>query len=819
PAAPIRERDLRWGVTQTMAQDGGAVGVCLNGVAECFPYFLGIVGHRCGWQPEPEAVAAYQELLPGDLPHGFGLTGLEIAAAAKLVQSHARTLPVLLRDLALSEELGHAVEEMGLFKDWMLSHPNLRVIPYRSLEEFAELAFEAMATQLSEGAAQPQRLACSAALPRRQVLQTLNAASKPGASLILTGPEGCGLSWIAKAWARQAEAQRVLDGRRLSLEANEATVLPPQTGLWHRIIRWLRSLFARAMPRSARSRTVYDHFEAGFRTEAHASLAALAGIPKIHETRLVVTRNARLLQEAQSAGWRIVNARSPNRDEILAFSATYLAGFGKRLEPSQVNLLAYAPWLLDIRLTRIVLDELRRFGSMETLSERLESLVALPSHHAVLGDIMASFKSVLPAVWAPSIEPMLLAMSYSLRGLSELDCRAIAALSVDQPEAELLPSHLWTSFRQAFGAAISDQSGRVDIGSDGAKDYTNHLAETSPELRIRAKAAFAAWLQTALPEQQALETPRFALSTGSTQALAHCLQDTQMVGLILDQGEVFLEGWLETLPADLQQQTLIIWETSQAQFLPQHALPLGLMCLRVSDNSLGAALVQRAATADATRPMAELALALLHKDTDVLSRAASGIDWSTGHPKPEDTSAALFVLTAIAEGLLEVETTDLKCVQRAIPLWARRSAPDVAAQLWQLLGQISLTFAAWREAARCFERAEGLCRQTGNASALIVALERRSTACMAFNSFKQARRSAQDAKDLARQMGLLRLEGLAIERLIEIEIATARFPEADQLALQYLERSRNGVGSAARARELNEKILVASSGSKLGPSI
>jgi hypothetical protein len=45
------EIDLRWGVTRAQADNDGAVGLCLQQVDECRPFFLGLLGERYGWVP------------------------------------------------------------------------------------------------------------------------------------------------------------------------------------------------------------------------------------------------------------------------------------------------------------------------------------------------------------------------------------------------------------------------------------------------------------------------------------------------------------------------------------------------------------------------------------------------------------------------------------------------------------------------------------------------------------------------------------------------------------------------------------------------
>ncbi len=46
------EIDLRWGVTKEQAENDQALGVCLNVIDECRPFFLGILGERYGWIPD-----------------------------------------------------------------------------------------------------------------------------------------------------------------------------------------------------------------------------------------------------------------------------------------------------------------------------------------------------------------------------------------------------------------------------------------------------------------------------------------------------------------------------------------------------------------------------------------------------------------------------------------------------------------------------------------------------------------------------------------------------------------------------------------------
>lgn len=49
----IREIDLRWGITEQQAARGEVIDLCLDGIEESRPYFLGLLGKRYGWIPAP----------------------------------------------------------------------------------------------------------------------------------------------------------------------------------------------------------------------------------------------------------------------------------------------------------------------------------------------------------------------------------------------------------------------------------------------------------------------------------------------------------------------------------------------------------------------------------------------------------------------------------------------------------------------------------------------------------------------------------------------------------------------------------------------
>eukprot|EP00727_Mastigamoeba_balamuthi_P007200 m51a1_g310 hypothetical protein (2394) ;mRNA; f:402502-410085 len=80
----LREVDLRWGVTEAETQDAQGLRLCLDEVAACAPFFVGLVGSRYGWCPPDYAVPrgdpAYDWVRA--YPPGRSVTELEMYAGA-----------------------------------------------------------------------------------------------------------------------------------------------------------------------------------------------------------------------------------------------------------------------------------------------------------------------------------------------------------------------------------------------------------------------------------------------------------------------------------------------------------------------------------------------------------------------------------------------------------------------------------------------------------------------------------------------------------------------------------------------------------------
>ena len=53
----LTEVDLRWGITKEESESGKVMEICLREVKNSIPFFIGIIGNRYGWIPEPKDIS------------------------------------------------------------------------------------------------------------------------------------------------------------------------------------------------------------------------------------------------------------------------------------------------------------------------------------------------------------------------------------------------------------------------------------------------------------------------------------------------------------------------------------------------------------------------------------------------------------------------------------------------------------------------------------------------------------------------------------------------------------------------------------------
>jgi tetratricopeptide (TPR) repeat protein len=78
------EVDLRWGVTEEDVEQGKVIEICLDEIDRSRPYFIGILGERYGWVPTSDCFSNYERIINNydwikdDFEEGLSITEMEI---------------------------------------------------------------------------------------------------------------------------------------------------------------------------------------------------------------------------------------------------------------------------------------------------------------------------------------------------------------------------------------------------------------------------------------------------------------------------------------------------------------------------------------------------------------------------------------------------------------------------------------------------------------------------------------------------------------------------------------------------------------------
>jgi tetratricopeptide (TPR) repeat protein len=230
------EVDLRWGITTEQAAEGKVLPLCLEEIRRCRPYFIGLLGGRYGWVPEPGSIPAEllesQPWLRQHLQHS--VTELEILHGVfneEAMHGHAyfyfrdskylELVPADKRQIFTSEGSEAAGKLERLKQKIRAAHDELvcelrenYVSPEQlgewMLEDFTKLIDQLFPKDqtpdpLDQEAARHEAYARSRRLAfvgREDLLRRLNEHASSGSKpLVLTGESGCGKSALLAEWA------------------------------------------------------------------------------------------------------------------------------------------------------------------------------------------------------------------------------------------------------------------------------------------------------------------------------------------------------------------------------------------------------------------------------------------------------------------------------------------------------------------------------------------------------------------------------------------------------------------------------------------
>jgi hypothetical protein len=839
--AALQEVDLRWGVTDVMSRDGGALIVCLREIAQCHPLFLGMLGRRAGWSPPRSVLERFDGGFAATVPAQASMTEIEMRYAAHLaVGDPRRRFTVMVRSDRLSATIDRDEAEWTAsepLRDWALSWPSVQSIEYDSFEDFerrvdGELS-RVLAAEASVVCPAPAMISLPQ-IPRSSDVDKFRRATAARRPTLVTAERGIGSSWLARRWVSEDPHGLYIDGRVLGgaalLQALRAPAaaqgVNPMSNTRTVIGRegdadlLTSALLDRMSRQPAARRIAFDHYEDGVTDEARADIAWIpTALPRGCSLALI-TRSERLRTQAADMGWQMHPIERIRRDEAADFAEKYLQLFAKYLTPEQKSLLTSAPWSTNLSSLILALDELRRHGAFETVDKRLRELAGRDSGAAMAEELISGLTSVMPAEWNDAVKDALLAIRVSVRGLEEWEIRAAAGAaargSAGDTAPGALPSHLWSAIRISLGSSLVARNALLDIAGGPLLSWVDGCFAPANDRVQRVSAGLSAALRQGPAIRRWTEAPRLAELRDPAHGLETLLSDPLTVQELIKVGVTFAEGWLSRLAPQAQQPVIAGWPARLfASATPVGGVPisetayqLGVMAARAGANGAALQLLEpdglQAPSATRAHGDEKTSLvAFLRRDRNYflqLAQQLAGENW----PAPADAARVnmgLTVLAACADRIAELDAgTEQTLIARLASCLSRDRDPQLEGQLQIYAGQLLLIREQWSAAASRFAAAGRVARRLGHARLLCQSLERLAAVQLERNKFRSARQAASECRQLAFRARLTTFEALAFERQIEVERRRADWTAAYDLAAAFLARSREGLCDVDRAK-------------------
>lgn len=802
----ISEIDLRWGVTEAMGKHEGAVTICLEEIERCMPLFLGIIGHRTGWIP---SLTYLNETIRKSITPKHKLTGLteiEVSHASNLSLQYKTPPPIiLLRSLELTRHVYNELQsdspdlanpnfqEIADLRKRLSKFQNAVFYDYDSFPEFEALVEEKLATlftrHIENGYVCIRSAASTQYINRRKLIQQLSKAARKKTTL-LYGESGVGKSWLIEQLISNRSSNKcvVIDGRKTNA-SNFITHLKRQKSLNP----YSELEFSKALSELPDGYTVViDHFEEAFPTEARSDLTLLPSIHKNGVELIVITRSKRLFEQAETLGWKYIRVPHPERNMIEIFVEQYLHRYGKQLTHTQKEQLLSAEWASKLGPLLLALDELRRFGEMERLNERILQLAACSTDKELAHVVLDGIISVLPSQWKTAPRKALSVLANSLNGLEEE-----ALLKVLAGNGDAMSHSMWCAIRLSLGSAFRTRGLVVEL-ADGP--LLNIVAE-NPDLEVLQR--YKKIVQTSSDKQWFQELPGLCYRLGGPEELASLLRDVETMLKLINVGLTFAYSWMDKLPKPLKEKVGNSWvkhfELTDQISVKDKTLFLAQTAAACSLNNVAIQLLEidedeefQPDQIDQTDLVDRLLLkAFLTRDTESIH--ALYTDLCNKLEKDEidliSDSVIISVLGFIADGSLQLSDDSYSGLSYALPqIRSPRFTPQTVAQASLFLGQIAMNRGNWKSAKNNFDIAQSSSRTIGHARLLCSALERLSAVELEMNHFRKAEKLARECLSLSNSLGLFSYEALAFERLIERASRRTEWSQSYELIDAYFKR-------------------------------
>ena len=479
----LTEVDLRWGITKEESESGKVMEICLREVKNSIPFFIGIIGNRYGWIPEPKDIS---EIVKERFPKVPGYVERQLSATEIEMQFGVldRTDVDMNAYFFIKKEETVDVddpERLAALKKLVRENKKYPVSSYSDPEDLAEQVQEAFTKLLDNlfpvgelSGLEKERLGQRAVLNNLSRVYIKNEANFAVIDkwmedwekhqLVITGESGLGKSALVANWIK--EKLKLGDALPYRIIYHFVGYGGSIGSDWHVV---------KALCDEIRNQYGLDIEEKEPQTDEKALdelikqvaaegdkplLVILDGINQIvdvnHAKRLnwlpIPPRKVKILfttlqddetmQVFKDRNYPIFTLRPLTRDERIEMVRKYLdETYRKHLQDNQLERIVDDPQNENTLVLKTLLDEVANFGIFDRLDEKIEEYLKPDSigdfYQVVLQNYEADFGEKL-------VRHFLSLIAVSRNGLSEDELLDIT----DTKDKPLLWSQFFCSFRQ-----------------------------------------------------------------------------------------------------------------------------------------------------------------------------------------------------------------------------------------------------------------------------------------------------------------------------------------------------------------------------------
>lgn len=787
----IKEIDLRWGITIAMNENEGAVQICLDEIERCSPSVFCIIGHRTGWKPKLSWLDSEKREVLSDIGAGQGLTEIEITYASYLSSINKTVKPVIFfRDERLSKNLGFYDEsfETSSFRKRISLLRESNVISYSSLEEFEERAEKEIKKLIEKNETYLQKYTPTA---KSKIITSISKAKLTNPALIYY-EENIGLSWALRELSNRKI--HLIDGRRSDIDSIIDEISEPSFLENTKKGCFQNSIFNNEINEVL----IIDHFEDSFNQANRSNISTLPAKNTNSRKIVISSKQLHLKHQAEFLGWEIIEIESPTKEENIDLANNYLYTFRKSLTQEQVLTLRSAKWIRNIGTLIITLDELRRFGNIEKLSYRLKELVKHEHYIDLFKDIFHSLRSTLPMKFSNSFDSIFIALSITSKGITEEEL-LVSLQTESAHNLELLS--LWSTFQISFSSIISYKQGYIYISKpeviENLHTFIDCYEEKTKTVIDKLKNHFH---ETSIDRWFEEATTIIYLENGLT-GIERFIFDPKNTLAAAKKNSADIKKWFSKLSLETRDRIVSNWITkshlSNDEFWRLTNIVL---------NSLPPEKVLMLMDKDSSKKRKSLRLMMASELLGDLE-STNQIQTILLRKVSLSSNEALFLINSFLNGFIELTKKQMNDIHHNL-LSNLHKTPNLTfnSQAYISLGNLDLSQAKWKHAAKKFEQSVSLSRQSGNADLLCKGLERCATSYLELNKFSRAIALLIESRSVAEITRNENMELVCIELLIDTNIRLGEWSKAYILVAEYHSKCKLFLNDSSKAKLVLSRI-------------